>query len=108
MGAPSGAAGARRGAPPKAPTGGAAAPRGPHRVPVHGTAPADNGAGISGYIVTPYIGTVAKAPHQFNNTATTQSIAGLTTGQKYTFKVSAINARGTGPKSAASNVVTVA
>ena len=64
------------------------------------------GAAITGYIVTPYIGTVAQTPHQFNSTATTQTITGLTTGQKYTFKVSAINAVGEGTASAIISVVT--
>src|SRR4029079_19330555 len=74
---------------------------------VHWTASATNGSGITKYTVTPFSGRVAQTPHVYNSTATTQTVTGLTTGQHYTFKVKATNARGTGPQSAASNSVTV-
>ena len=47
--------------------------------------------------MTPYIGTVAQAPRLFASAATSQVITGLTNGTAYTFAVSAVNARGTGP-----------
>ena len=79
---------------------------GPQSATVHWTAPAsDNGSGITGYVVTPYLAAVAQSPRTFNSTATTQTVTGLTTGQTYSFRVAAKNARGTGPNSGASNPV---
>ena len=46
------------------------------------------------------------AQQVFSSNATTQTFTGLTTGKSYTFTVAAINFRGVGPESAASNVVT--
>ena len=63
------------------------------------TAPANNGSAITGYVVTPFIGTTAQTAVTFNSTATTQTITGLTNGTTYTFKVAAKNANGTGPQS---------
>jgi hypothetical protein len=76
---------------------------------VNWTAPLDSGgSAISGYVVTPYIGTTAQAAMVFdNNTATTQTITGLNPGIAYTFTVAAVNASGTGSQSAPSNVITV-
>jgi hypothetical protein len=61
--------------------------------------PANNGSAITGYVVTPYIGTVAQPAQTFNSTASSQVVTGLVNGTTYRFKVSARNARGTGPKS---------
>ena len=72
------------------------------------TAPANHGVSpITGYIVTPYLGTVAQTAQTFNTTATTDTITGLTNAKSYTFKVAAKNALGTGPQSAASAAVVV-
>ena len=71
------------------------------------TAPVDNGgSSVTGYIVTPYIGTTAQTPQPFNDTLTTHNITNLNNGQTYTFKVAAINDVGTGAESGASNAVT--
>ena len=72
------------------------------------TAPANGGSPITGYTVTPFIGAVAETPVPVtgNPPATTTSVSGLTNGTAYTFTVSATNAIGTGPASAASNSVT--
>ena len=71
------------------------------------TAPSSNGgSAVTGYVVTPYIGTAAQAPQTFASTATSQSITGLTAGTAYTFTVAARNAAGTGPASASSAPVT--
>jgi titin len=69
-------------------------------------APADNGNAITGYVVTPYIGSTAQPAQTFNTNATTQIITGLTPGTAYTFKVQAKNAIGTGAVSSASNAAT--
>jgi M6 family metalloprotease-like protein len=71
------------------------------------TAPTDDGgAPITGYKVTPYIGTTAQTPQTFSSTATSQVVTGLTNTTTYTFKVAAVNAVGTGPLSAETNAVT--
>jgi predicted lipoprotein with Yx(FWY)xxD motif len=68
--------------------------------------PSDNGAAITGYVVTPFIGSTAQPAHVFNSTALSQPIMGLMDGTAYTFKVRAKNSRGTGKLSAASMPVT--
>ena len=62
---------------------------------------------ITGYVVTPYIASVAQTPVPFNSTATTQTVTGLTNTKTYTFRVAAKNASGTGPQSSASGGITV-
>ena len=77
-----------------------------HRVKVSWKAPpAEAGAPITGYIVTPYIGTRAQGAHKFSSRATHQNISGLKAGAVYSFKVAAMNKYGTGPRSFASNRV---
>ncbi len=61
---------------------------------------------LTGYVVTPYIGSSAQTPQTFNSTATTENATGQTAGTAYTFEVAAINANGTGTFSAKSNSVT--
>ena len=86
---------------------GVSAPPGRHQATVNWTAPAsDGGSAITSYRVTPYIGATAQTPVTVAAPATSKTITGLTAGTAYTFKVAAINAVGTGPDSAASNVVT--
>jgi hypothetical protein len=74
------------------------------------TAPGSTGGTpITGYVVTPYLnGTTAQATQTFNNTATTETVTGLTNGSAYTFTVAAINGVGTGGFSTGSNSVTPA
>jgi titin len=73
---------------------------------VHWTAPASNGgSAITGYVITPYIGTVAQTPI-VTGVVTSRVVTGLTTGTHYTFKIAAKNVRGTGPQSVATAVVT--
>ncbi|WP_375423216.1 fibronectin type III domain-containing protein [uncultured Friedmanniella sp.] len=77
------------------------------RVTVSWTAPAsNNGRAVTGYVVTPYIGSTAQTATTFASTATTQTVTGLAAGTAYTFTVAAQNAAGTGAQSAASSSVT--
>jgi len=58
------------------------------------SAPSGNSP-ITGYLVTPYIGTTAQPAQSFAGTATTQTVTGLTPGTAYTFTVAATNSTGT-------------
>ncbi len=94
---------------PSAPTG-VTATGGNASATVSWTAPSDGGSPITSYTVTPFIGTTAQTPTTVTGSppATTANVTGLTNGTAYTFKVTATNAIGTGPASAASNSVTPA
>ena len=91
---------------PVAPAGASAAP-GQTNATVRWHAPANNGAPISAYVVTPFVAGIPAFPRTFHSTATTVTVTGLLSGKHYTFKISAINARGTGPQSNATNVVAI-
>jgi fibronectin type 3 domain-containing protein len=74
---------------------------------VHWTAPSsNNGSSITGYAITPYLGSAAQPPRTFVSTATSETVTGLQSGATYTFAVAAINARGTGLQSSRSGAVT--
>jgi titin len=71
------------------------------------TAPASNGGSpITGYQITPYVGSNAQAPVLTGSAATTFTVGGLTNGVGYTFRVAALNAAGTGPDSTPSPLIT--
>ena len=72
------------------------------------TAPSNGGSPITSYQVTPDIGSAAQTPATVTGSppATSATINGLTNGNATTFTVTAANAIGTGPSSAASNAVT--
>jgi len=92
---------------PGAPTIGTGTKTGSTTATVSFTAPASNG----GASITGYLGTAtqngATPPAGIIATSTTSPITftGLTPATHYTFKVAAINSVGTGPQSAASNIV---
>src|SRR5205823_8968187 len=89
---------------PGAPTNVSAA-AGNAQAAVSWTAPAPNGSGtITGYTVTAAPGGATAT----TTGATTATVTGLTNGTAYTFTVTATNAIGTGPASAASAPVTPA
>jgi Galactose oxidase-like, Early set domain/Fibronectin type III domain/Glyoxal oxidase N-terminus len=72
------------------------------------TSPSSVGSPITSYTVTPYVGTVAQPAATVTGSppATSATVTGLTNGTAYTFAVTATNAVGTGPASAASSSVT--
>jgi hypothetical protein len=74
------------------------------------TSPPTGNSPITSYTVTPYIGTTAQAATTITGSPPVSSatITGLTNGTAYTFTVTATNALGTGPPSAATNSVTPA
>ncbi len=68
--------------------------------------PASNGgSSITGYTVTPYVGTTAQTPVEVGGSTTSTVVKGLTNGTSYTFTVTAKNALGNGSPSAASGAV---
>ncbi|MFZ2113389.1 MAG: fibronectin type III domain-containing protein [Solirubrobacteraceae bacterium] len=72
------------------------------------TAPSPGTSPITGYTVTPYIGSTAQSSTVVNGSppATSTTITGLKNGTTYTFTVTATNAVGSGPPSEKSNAVT--
>jgi hypothetical protein len=74
------------------------------------SAPANGGSPITGYTVTPYIGSTAQPATTLTGSppATGTTIGGLTNGTSYTFTVAATNALGTSAASSPSNAVTPA
>ncbi len=92
---------------PRAPTIGTAT-AGNTSATVTWTAPASNGgSSITGYLITPYIGTTEQAGVTVGDVLS-YDVTGLTNGITYTFTVAAINAIKTGPASGMSNAVTPA
>ncbi|MCB0960381.1 MAG: fibronectin type III domain-containing protein, partial [Acidimicrobiales bacterium] len=79
---------------PNAPTGTAVVP-GNSAATLSWTAPGSNGSAITGYLITPYIGTMAQAPRLIAGNVTSTTLTGLT-NNTYTFDIAAVNARGTG------------
>jgi hypothetical protein len=91
---------------PGAPTS-VAATAGPLSATVTWTPPSnDGGSPMTGYKITPYVGTSAQPPVTAAGSATSAAVPGLSGGTSYTFTVTAVNAVGAGPESAASNAVT--
>jgi hypothetical protein len=94
-------------APPSAPQGASATPA-TSQARVTWSAPATNGgSAITGYSVTPYVGTTAGTAVQAGASATSATITGLTNGTSYTFQVTANNSVGTGSV-ATTNAITPA
>ena len=82
--------------------------RGSAKVTVNWTAPANNGAPITGYIVTAYSSGISTGRTCSPTPATglTCDVTGLTNGSPYTFRLVASNLNGPGPQSDASGSVT--
>jgi hypothetical protein len=66
----------------------------------------DGGGSLTGYTVTPYIGSSAQTPAEVSPSTTSTTIKGLTNGASYTFSVTASNALGMSLPSAPSSAVT--
>jgi hypothetical protein len=67
--------------------------------------PTDNGAPVTGYVVTPYINGVQRTARTLSGTALSTTMTGLPNGSVFKFSVAAINSRGTGPASGFSKPV---
>jgi RHS repeat-associated protein len=78
---------------------------GQNQVALSWTAPTFNGSGITGYVVTPQVGSTLRTPITFNSSATSQTISNLSGGTSYSFSVSAFNSLGLGVPSNISTAV---
>ena len=65
----------------------------------------DGGMPITGYEIVPYLNDVAQRPRKFGPGVVSATVSGLTRGQKYTFKVAAVNDVGIGVLSASTTQV---
>jgi hypothetical protein len=90
---------------PDAPTNVVATPE-PGAAMLTWTAPNDNGASITQYVISTYVDGNLQAQQTAYTTASSMMISSLTAGTQYTFKVAARNSYGIGPQSAPSNVMT--
>jgi peptidylprolyl isomerase len=90
--------------PPSAPTN-VAATAGAGKAEVSWSAPLQNGAPVSQYVLTTYTDGVQTAQQTAYTTANSMSVTSLQPGKSYTFKVAARNSYGLGAASAASNAV---
>jgi hypothetical protein len=66
----------------------------------------NGGSAITGYKITPYIGSTAQTATEVGPSVLSTTITGLTNGTAYTFKVQALNANGQGVVSSPSAAVT--
>ena len=94
------------GNPPSAPQNVTASPATSQAL-VSWSAPSSNGGSqITGYTITPYIGSTAQTPTTVASSITSTTVTGLTDGTAYTFTVTASNSIGPGPASSPSSAVT--
>ena len=70
-------------------------------------APAANGAPLSAYVITPYIGNTAQTALLAPASSTTATVGSLTNGATYTFRITAANSYGLGGQSPSSASVVV-
>jgi hypothetical protein len=66
----------------------------------------NGGLRITGYIVTPYIGSTAQTPVLVRADTAYVTLHGLDSKMPYTFTIAAVNADGTGPRSKPSRPIT--
>jgi hypothetical protein len=67
----------------------------------------DGGEMITKYVITPFINGVAQTPHTVSSRKTVETVSALRNGQRYTFKVAAVNKIGRGLTSSPSNAIAV-
>ena len=78
---------------------------GQNQVTVSWTAPTFNGSGITGYVITPQVGSNLRTPVTFNSAATSETISNLSGGTSYAFVVAPFNSLGLGVPSNSSSAV---
>jgi RHS repeat-associated protein len=79
---------------------------GQNQVALSWQVPTFNATGITGYVVTPHVGSTLRTPITFNSTATSETISNLSGGTAYTFTVNGVNSLGTGISSDPSSSAT--
>jgi hypothetical protein len=93
--------------PPPAPSNVAASPATSSALVSWSPPSGDGGSPITGYVITPYLGSTAQTPVSVSGGSTTsRTVTALTNGHAYTFTVAAANSIGTGSASAPSGAVT--
>jgi hypothetical protein len=90
---------------PSAPTSVSVVPAGTEALVSWMTPTSNGGSPITGYTVTPFIGSSAQTPVQASASQNSATVSGLTNGTGYTFKVTATNAVGS-TDSAPSDAIT--
>jgi fibronectin type 3 domain-containing protein len=91
--------------PPGVPTGVTASARNQGAVVSWSAPESDGGSAITGYRITPYVGSTAQATTTVAGTETAATVDSLTNGTSYTVTVTALNAIGPGPDSTATTAV---
>jgi len=79
---------------------------GQNQVTVSWTAPTFNAGGITGYVLTPQVGSNLRTPITFNSSATSETISNLSGGTAYAFTVTAFSSLGLGVPSNLSGTAT--
>jgi RHS repeat-associated protein len=91
------------GVPPGTPTG-LTATAGSNQATVSWTAPSAGSSTISGYTITPQVGTTLRTPTTVAGMVTSATVTGLSGGTAYTFSVVASNSQGSGAAAVSTDV----
>jgi len=89
------------GVPPRAPTG-VTATAGTNQATVSWTAPAAGSSSITGYTITPHVGTALRTAKTVGASTLSTTMTGLSSGTQYSFSVVASSAAGTGASGSSS------